>query len=193
MATYLAQNQFMSSAADVPSAVGSAGAPPQPPVAPAGTTTNATSFLHDPIQSSCGDRGKHHGFTDQAKPGLQAGDAGVASSPQEAESSSSTGGYQEAPAPRCTDQPDGVGALEKCNCAYSLCDDFDRPDCKAKAAGLDPWPDGPTDHIPEIFHWVRKLLKDAPAFVLDEARFLADIDEEPLFLREDGYLQRREA
>ena len=54
-------------------------------------------------------------------------------------------------------------------------------------------PVGATDQIHEIFHWVRKLIKDDPGFVLDEARFLAEIEEVPLFLREDGYLQRREA
>ena len=50
-----------------------------------------------------------------------------------------------------------------------------------------------TDHINEIFFYARKLMKQPPRFVLDEARFLADIEETPLFLREDGYLQRREA
>lgn len=50
-----------------------------------------------------------------------------------------------------------------------------------------------TDCISEIFFYARKLMKQPPRFVLDEARFLANIDEEPLFLREDGYLQRREA
>ena len=50
-----------------------------------------------------------------------------------------------------------------------------------------------TDHIHEIFHYVRKLMKGHHGFILDEARFLADIDETPLFLREDGYLHRREA
>jgi hypothetical protein len=49
---------------------------------------------------------------------------------------------------------------------------------------------GATDHIPEIFHWVRKLMRGHQGFVLDEARFLADIDETPLFIREDGYLRR---
>lgn len=50
-----------------------------------------------------------------------------------------------------------------------------------------------TEHIGEIFHWVRKLIKDDRRFVLNEGDFMAAIDEEPLFLREDGYLQRREA
>src|SRR5882672_3327767 len=42
----------------------------------------------------------------------------------------------EAPAPRCTEQHEGAGAL---------------------------------DHIPEIFHWVRKLLNDDRRFALHEA------------------------
>jgi hypothetical protein len=46
----------------------------------------------------------------------------------------------------------------------------------------------PIDCIPEIFHWVRKLLKDEhlplSRFVLDEGAFMAAIDEEPLFLRQ---------
>ena len=54
-------------------------------------------------------------------------------------------------------------------------------------------PAGATDQIHEIFFYARRLLKDDRRFVLDESRFLADIDETPLFLREDGYLQRREA
>src|SRR5882672_5857948 len=70
----------------------------------------------------------------------------------------STGGPQEAPAPRCTEPHKGAGAL---------------------------------DHIPEIFHWVRKLMKDDVGFVLDEAAFMADVEEIPLFIREDGYLKRQ--
>jgi hypothetical protein len=41
----------------------------------------------------------------------------------------------------------------------------------------------PTDCISEIFFYARKLMKQPPAFVLDEAAFMAAIDEEPLFLR----------
>ena len=51
----------------------------------------------------------------------------------------------------------------------------------------------PIDHINEIFFYARKLMKQAPRFVLDEAAFMAEVEETPLFLREDGYLQRREA
>ena len=50
-----------------------------------------------------------------------------------------------------------------------------------------------TEFIHEIFFYARKLMKQPPAFVLDEAAFMADVEETPLFLREDGYLQRREA
>jgi hypothetical protein len=46
-------------------------------------------------------------------------------------------------------------------------------------------------HISEIFHYARKLMRGHQGFVLDEARFLADIDETPLFIREDGYLKRQ--
>ena len=49
------------------------------------------------------------------------------------------------------------------------------------------------DCINEIFFYARKLVKQPPRFVLDESRFLAEVEEVPLFLREDGYLQRREA
>ena len=49
------------------------------------------------------------------------------------------------------------------------------------------------DCISEIFFYARKLMKQPPRFVLDDAAFMADVEETPLFLREDGYLQRREA
>jgi hypothetical protein len=39
-------------------------------------------------------------------------------------------------------------------------------------------------HIGEIFHWVRKLMKDDRRFHLNEEEFMAAIDEEPLFLRQ---------
>ena len=51
-----------------------------------------------------------------------------------------------------------------------------------------------TEFIHEIFFYARKLMTgEIPAFVLDEAAFMAEVEETPLFLREDGYLQRREA
>ncbi len=83
-----------------------------------------------------------------------------------AESSMTNGSDQGAPAAAPTENP-SADALGKCNCAYSYCEDFDRPDCKAKAAGLDPWPDGPTDHIGEIFFYARKLSAEARTFVPD--------------------------
>lgn len=49
------------------------------------------------------------------------------------------------------------------------------------------------DCISEIFFYARKLMKQPPRFLLDEAAFMAEVEEVPLFLREDGYLQRREA
>jgi hypothetical protein len=52
------------------------------------------------------------------------------------------------------------------------------PDEPIRTVAADPISD-----IPEIFHWVRKLLKDDRRFVLDEGAFMAAIDEEPLFLR----------
>jgi len=48
-----------------------------------------------------------------------------------------------------------------------------------------------TEFIHEIFFYARKLMTNYPGFVLDEARFLADIEELPMFLREDGYLKRQ--
>jgi hypothetical protein len=51
----------------------------------------------------------------------------------------------------------------------------DQPPLQAAAEAI--------DDIPEIFHWVRKLLKDDRRFVLDEGAFMDAIDEEPLFLR----------
>jgi hypothetical protein len=48
---------------------------------------------------------------------------------------------------------------------------------------LDCPPSESISDIPEIFHWVRKLLKDDRRFVLDEGAFMAEIEEEPLFLR----------
>jgi hypothetical protein len=50
-----------------------------------------------------------------------------------------------------------------------------------------------TDCISEIFFYARKLMKQPPRFVLNERQFMAEVEEVPLFLREDGYLQRREA
>lgn len=38
-------------------------------------------------------------------------------------------------------------------------------------------------HIHEIFFYARKLMKSSPRFVLDEAAFMAAIDEPPLFLQ----------
>jgi len=50
-----------------------------------------------------------------------------------------------------------------------------------------------TDCINEIFFYARKLMKQPPRFILNERQFMAEVEEVPLFLREDGYLQRREA
>jgi hypothetical protein len=50
-----------------------------------------------------------------------------------------------------------------------------------------------TDCIHEIFHWVRKLMRGHQGFVLDEPAFLADVEEEPLFLRDGDHLRRWEA
>jgi len=44
--------------------------------------------------------------------------------------------------------------------------------------------------IPEIFHWVRKLIKQSPRYVLNEGEFMADVEEEPLFLRDGDHLRR---
>jgi hypothetical protein len=46
------------------------------------------------------------------------------------------------------------------------------------------------DHIHEIFFYVRKLMKEPPRFVLDEAAFMAEIEEEPLFIRDGKHLRR---
>jgi hypothetical protein len=48
----------------------------------------------------------------------------------------------------------------------------------------------PTDHIPEIFYWVRKLLKDDRRFVLDTDAFMAEVEEVPLFVRDGDHLRR---
>jgi len=50
-----------------------------------------------------------------------------------------------------------------------------------------------TDCIHEIFHWVRKLMRGHQGFVLDEPAFMADVEEEPLFLRSGDHLRRWEA
>ena len=50
---------------------------------------------------------------------------------------------------------------------------------------------GATDCISEIFFYARRLMKQQSAFILDEGRFLAEIEETPLFIRENGYLQRQ--
>ena len=47
------------------------------------------------------------------------------------------------------------------------------------------------DCISEIFFYARKLIKQPPRFVLDEAAFMADVEEVRLFIREDGYLKRQ--
>jgi len=49
---------------------------------------------------------------------------------------------------------------------------------------------GATDCISEIFHYARKLMMDHQGFVLDKARFLADIEEVPLFVRAGDHLRR---
>jgi hypothetical protein len=50
---------------------------------------------------------------------------------------------------------------------------------------------GATDCISEIFHYARKLMRGHQGFVLDEAAFMAEVEEIPLFIREDGYLKRQ--
>ncbi len=47
-----------------------------------------------------------------------------------------------------------------------------------------------TDHIHEIFHYVRNLMKQPPRFLLDEAEFMAAVEEEPLFIRDGEHLRR---
>ncbi len=48
----------------------------------------------------------------------------------------------------------------------------------------------PTDHIHEIFFYVRKLMKQQPRFVIDEAAFMAEVEEVPLFVRDGDHLRR---
>ena len=50
-----------------------------------------------------------------------------------------------------------------------------------------------TDCIHEIFHWVRKLMRGHQGFVLDDLAFMADVEEEPLFIRDGEHLRRWEA
>jgi hypothetical protein len=57
-------------------------------------------------------------------------------------------------------------------------------------AEVAPGPSEATDHINEIFFYVRKLMKQPPRFVLDEAAFMAAIEEEPLFLKDGDHLRR---
>ena len=49
------------------------------------------------------------------------------------------------------------------------------------------------DCINEIFFFARKLIKQAPRYLLDEGAFMADIEEEPLFIRDGDHLRRWEA
>ena len=49
---------------------------------------------------------------------------------------------------------------------------------------------GATDCISEIFFYARKLMKQPPRFVLDEDTFMADVEEEPLFVRDGDHLRR---
>ena len=59
---------------------------------------------------------------------------------------------------------------------------------------LDCAPGESTNHIHEIFHWVRKLMTGkTPAFVLDEGAFMAEVEEVPLFIRDGEHLKRWEA
>ena len=48
-------------------------------------------------------------------------------------------------------------------------------------------------HIHEIFHWVRKLMRGHQGFVLDQAAFMAEVEEVPLFVRDGDHLRRWEA
>jgi hypothetical protein len=49
---------------------------------------------------------------------------------------------------------------------------------------------GATDCISEISHYARKLMRGHQGFVLDEAAFMADIDESPMFVRDGDHLRR---
>jgi hypothetical protein len=51
----------------------------------------------------------------------------------------------------------------------------------------------PINHINEIFHYARKLMRGHQGFVLDEAAFMADVEEVPLFIRSGDHLRRWEA
>ena len=51
----------------------------------------------------------------------------------------------------------------------------------------------PTDHIHEIFFYVRKLMTGDTGFVLDETLFMAEVEEVPLFVRDGDHLRRWEA
>ena len=46
------------------------------------------------------------------------------------------------------------------------------------------------NHIPEIFHYVRKLMKQPPRFILDTDAFMAEVEEVPLFVRDGEHLCR---
>ena len=168
MKTFLAQNQFISnSVSHVPVDTGSGAVTASP------HSTAAPVAIADPDGGYMGPR---------LSPALGTSVVSEAAVPLRAASDPaipSSNEWRPQEAPRCTEPHDGA-----CNCEYAQCDDFDRPDCKAKAAGLDPWPDSPTDHIHELFFYARKLIADGRRFVLDEARFLADLDEAPLFLQE---------
>jgi len=50
-----------------------------------------------------------------------------------------------------------------------------------------------TDCIHEIFHWVRKLMRGHQGFVLDQAAFMAEVEEVPLFIRDGDHMRRWEA
>jgi hypothetical protein len=184
MKTFLAQNQFMSSDANVPVALESAAATPcpQPPAAAVPNSAEAlpssqTAGSAVALKAAC------PGATAVPIPvsdgvlvkSLSSVEMEPSVTEAYAPSEAAIDSCQEPVAADCTGENcENLKFVYECTdgTVFHRCAVCDR---KAYRSA--------TDCIPEIFHWVRKLLKDDRKFHLDEAAFMAAIDEEPLFLR----------
>ena len=216
MATHLPQNQFISHSVVAPVSTDTADASSAPPLSGASADLSNSSALMafitedtavalsrtsvldaqtdaaaEPIQSSCNpdvlnaDDGRALGTLAADRPSAGSHETEAAASVRTAAASDisnikSSCGLVEA-RERWIDQASVIGVQF--------------PLINRTQLEVAPSPQEATNHIHEIFHYVRKLFSEGSEnrFVLNEREFMDAIDEEPLFLREDGYLQRREA
>ena len=175
-----------------PAVADTAGVSPRPPDAPAGTISVSDGEVNSSLR------------VNPARAGESELSVMLACSPSENLPTSSTGGPQEAPAPRCTEPHNGAGALGMIDCIHEIFF-YARKLMKGHRASMCPGCENPEFAYETVDGGAMYRCADcgksvhfsgadlAAASTIDEAAFEASIDEVPLFLREDGYLQRREA